>query len=121
MTVPEIRRMFEGSDCVQIGPDGTADQRPLAWAKGPASKGQAKPAPRMPTTYFDVPTTLFTAESVITAYLGQQATPNEQKELFKNQANAFASFIEQQPSALTDHVKVIRRPSMGDVADYLRK
>jgi hypothetical protein len=75
----------------------------------------------MPTTYFDVPTTLFTAESVITAYLGQQATPNEQKELFKNQANAFASFIEQQPRALTDHVKVIRRPSMGDVADYLRK
>ena len=30
-------------------------------------------------------------------------------------------FIEQQPSALTDHVKVIRRSSMGDVAEYLRK
>jgi hypothetical protein len=113
--------MFEGSDCVQIGPDGTADQRPLAWAKAQASKGQAKAASRMPTTYFDLPTTLFTSEAVITTYLGQQATPEEQKALFKNQANAFASFIEQQPSALTDHVKIIRRPSMGDVAKYLRK
>jgi hypothetical protein len=121
MTVPEVRRMFEGSDCVQIGPDGTADQRPLAWAKAPASKGQPKAAPRMPTTYFDVPTTLFTAESVITAYLGQQATPKEQKELFKNQANAFANFIEQQPSALTEHIKVVRFRSMGEVAKYLRK
>jgi hypothetical protein len=32
-----------------------------------------------------------------------------------------ARIIEQQPSALTDHVKVIRRSSMGDVAEYLRK
>jgi hypothetical protein len=113
--------MFESSDCVQIGPDGTADQRPLAWAKGQAPKGQAKAAPHMPTTYFDVPTTLFTAESVITTYLGQHATPKEQKDLFKNQANAFATFIEQQPRALTEHVNVVRLPSMGEVAEYIRK
>jgi hypothetical protein len=53
--------------------------------------------------------------------LGQQATPKEQKDLFKNQANAFANFIEQQPSALTEHIKVVRFRSMGEVAKYLRK
>jgi hypothetical protein len=74
MAVPEVRRMFESSDCVQIGPDGTADQRPLAWAKGQAPKGQAKAAPHMPTTYFDVPTTPFTAESLRPAYLKAKLT-----------------------------------------------
>jgi Predicted nucleotide-binding protein containing TIR-like domain len=127
MAVPEVRRMFEGSDCVQFGPEDSfdqrrAEQRPLAWAKDQISKEQtaASGAPGMPATYFDVPTTLLTAESVITTYLGQQATAKETRELFRNQANAFASYIEQQPKSLTNHVKVVRFASIGEVPEHLR-
>jgi CAP12/Pycsar effector protein, TIR domain/Prokaryotic STING domain len=113
----DVFGMFKGLDFAQIGPEGTLNGRPALWVKKEVvgSHGLA-----LPRTYFDVPTTLSTVEAVITHYLGDKVTPTETRDLVRNQANAFSSYIEQRPKSLTKYIIVKQFASVGDINDYLK-
>jgi hypothetical protein len=114
----DVFGMFKGLDFAQIGPEGTSDGRPAFWVKREVVRSHGLALPR---TYFDVPTTLSTVEEVIKKYLGERASPTEMKDLVRNQANQFASHIEQGPVSLTKYIIVKQFPSVGEIIEYLKK
>jgi hypothetical protein len=117
LTGSEVFRGFKGLDFVQVGPDGASDGRPAFWVK---KQAEGSHQPEIRPTFFDVPTTLSVVEAVITKYLGETATSTEKSALVRNQANAFATYVEQEPRSYSRYVRVKQFASVADIWDYLK-
>ncbi len=108
----DVRARFEGAGYRQLTPGGSSKGRPAMWVR--RSSKTPKPAVE---TYYDIPTTLFTIQKVISGYLGDTATPREVEQLVASQARDFVREVRGERVA-----EVVVRDTfrtIEDITDYL--
>ncbi|SEA68872.1 TIR domain-containing protein [Variovorax sp. YR216] len=106
LDIANVRHVF-GAACEQTDPAGGTDGRPMLWA----FKGRRD-------LYFDIPTTLLTAERVIDAYMNGTATATEKERMYRSQANAFANVVRARSKAFGE-VRVVDRRDIDEIRSYL--
>jgi Predicted nucleotide-binding protein containing TIR-like domain len=104
----EVRQLFEGAGYEQVGSDGSLKGRPSMWVRK-ACQTHVK--------YFDIPTTLLTAQRVIESYLGTHATEDEKSRLVASEARAFCRYVR---SRKIPEVIVHEFPNMEHLTNHLK-
>ena len=128
VTLKDVDRYFALAGFVSLGAEGIVRSRPTLWAKKPErwveedDSTKRKNPPYFPNVYYDIPTTLYTADAVIVDYLTSRGAIERKGELTGNQADAFSSDIEGKlsPTPLRNFVQFQRFPNMAEVDSYLR-
>lgn len=106
LDIPNVRHVF-GAACEQTDATGGAEGRPMLWA----FKGKRD-------VYFDIPTTLLTADRVIEAYMKDNASSAEKERMYRSQANAFASTVRSKTLAFHE-VQLVDLRDIGEIRTYL--
>lgn len=108
LDVPNIRYLFESAGCKQVDAKGGAEARPMLWA-----------FEHQNDRYFDVPTTLLTAERVIESYMANNASFNERGRLSRSQARAFIEEVRRR-SVVYPEVEIVEFVDVKDIGKYLK-
>jgi predicted nucleotide-binding protein len=123
--VDAVRLIFEGAGCREVSATGERRRefirRPVLWSNNKALPSDLK-QPACPAVYYDIPTTLITAERVITRYLdGRSATTTrDSRDLTSQQANAFSTYIlGSLDSAVRRHVSIKPFSDTESIRQYL--
>jgi len=106
LDIANVRHVF-GAACEQTDATGGAEGRPMLWT----FKGKRD-------VYFDIPTTLLTAERVIDGYLNNTATATEKGRMYRSQANAFTNEVRMRSKAFRE-VRIVDLHDIDEIRTYL--